>query len=176
MHRAKAIDWLAHIVAVHRIENRGVFFMTINIMDRYYANPHTTYHLSEIQLTLVTALMLATKYFEVHAIEIKDCQTLCNDVFTKDQFLKREFAILTAIGCDLDVPHQLEYICYYNRVLKLRMQNENLNSDGIIRYLSDSEILAYDFCKAIICDEYFLNEKLSLVTASSMILSFTLVE
>lgn len=38
MHRAKAIDWLAMLVNTLKIENRGIVFMTVNIMDRYYSN------------------------------------------------------------------------------------------------------------------------------------------
>lgn len=56
------------------------------------------------------------------------------------------------------------------------MQNEGLVSNSIILILRDSETLAYDFCKAILCDENFLKDNVSLISASSLYIALKLVE
>ena len=84
--------------------------------------------------------------------------------------------MISAIECNLDTPHLLDFISYYYRMIKFRMQSEGVVSDSILKYLIDSETLAYDFCKALICDEYFLKEKFSLLSASAIFMALMLVD
>lgn len=120
--------------------------------------------------------MIATKYLEVVPINVSDCLAISsNKLYSADHFLKKELQILITLECNLDVPHLLTFTTFFTRMIKLRIQNESWGSDLILNYLLETEILSYDFCKALICNEYFLKEKLSLLSASSIFIALKLV-
>lgn len=157
-----------------KIEDRGIFFMSVNLMDRYFTNIETPFDQNDMFLTLITSLMISSKYFEVYPLDISDCIKMSGYNFSKDAFLKKESQIISAIQCNLDMPHLLDFNCFFFKVMKLRMQDEDLVSDKIIKFLAETETLAYDFCKAFVSIHEFLTTKLSYLSVSSLFLAFQL--
>ena len=76
--RAAVIDWLFEVGTKMNIEDRGVLFQAINLMDRFYDCQTTSLPARDLQLTAVTALFIASKNLEVDPIHLDACvKDLC---------------------------------------------------------------------------------------------------
>ena len=66
-------------------------FLTINLIDRFLACQ--TVARKNLQLVGITAMMLASKYEEIWAPEVKDFVYISDKAYTKDQVLDMVFRL-----------------------------------------------------------------------------------
>ena len=66
-------------------------FLTINLIDRFLACQ--TVARKNLQLVGITAMMLASKYEEIWAPEVKDFVYISDKAYTKDQVLDMVFKL-----------------------------------------------------------------------------------
>jgi hypothetical protein len=82
--RASVIDWLFEVGTKLGIDDKSVIFQCVNLMDRFYESQITQLPQSDLQLTAVTALFVASKNLEVDPLDLKTCcVTLCFNKFAK---------------------------------------------------------------------------------------------
>jgi hypothetical protein len=92
--RAAVIDWLFEVGTKLNIDDKGVMFQAVNLMDRFYDNSKEQFSSKDLQLTAVTSLFLASKNIEVDPLELQLCiKTLCFNKYSRGQFLAKESAI-----------------------------------------------------------------------------------
>ncbi|CUG88243.1 CYC2-like cyclin, putative [Bodo saltans] len=101
------VDWLVdvHIKFRHLPET---FFLAIDIIDRYLAVSKSTR--STLQLVGITAMLLAGKYEEIYARDIKDCIHISANTYTRDDILKMERGICAALQFRLTVPTPFPFL------------------------------------------------------------------
>jgi hypothetical protein len=145
-------------------------------MDRFYNHIDVSLPTSDLQLTSVTCLWIISKYLEVEPMDIKHCAKLTAYQIPKTSFVNRETEVIASVQCYLDVTTVLDFHSFFFKLLKLRMQNDNLVSNLVIRLLAEVEILSYDICRAMITDVDFVKEKPSLLSATSIFLALTLAD
>lgn len=68
--RASVVDWLFEVGTKLQIEDKGVIFQAINLMDRYYDKQPKSMPTKDLQLTAVTALFIASKNLEVDPLDL----------------------------------------------------------------------------------------------------------
>jgi len=82
--RASVIDWLFEVGTKLNIEDKGVIFQAINLMDRYYDKQIQSLPTKDLQLTAVTSLFIASKNLEVDPLDLQTCaKTLCFNKYSK---------------------------------------------------------------------------------------------
>ena len=82
--RAILVDWLVEVHLKFKLTPETLF-LTTNLIDRFLAlHPVTRKHL---QLVGVTAMLIASKYEEIWAPEVKDFVYISDNAYDKDQIL-----------------------------------------------------------------------------------------
>ncbi len=64
--RAHLIDWLLHVCDVLTKDDQTVAYVAVSLMDRYFKEtPLANMDQAQVQLTGLTGLFMASKYFEI---------------------------------------------------------------------------------------------------------------
>lgn len=117
--RASVVDWLFEVGTKLQIEDKGVIFQAINLMDRYYDKQPKSMPTKDLQLTAVTALFIASKNLEVDPLDLQTCaKTLCFNKYAKSLFLKKEADVRKATKYENESPTVLDFIMFYIRMVK----------------------------------------------------------
>jgi hypothetical protein len=82
--RASVIDWLFEVGTKLAIDDKGVIFQAVNLMDRFYDKAKESLPVKDLQLTAVTSLFIASKNLEVDPLDLNTCcKTLCFNKYSK---------------------------------------------------------------------------------------------
>lgn len=110
--RSILIDWLIEVHLKFKLMPETMY-LTVNLIDRFLEK--TPISRRNLQLVGVTAMLLASKYEEIFAPEVRDFVYITDQAYTKEQILRMEAAMLTAVDFKLSVPTSYMFI---NRYLK----------------------------------------------------------
>ncbi len=137
--RAILIDWLIEVHLKFKLLPETLF-LTVNIIDRYLEKkviPRT-----KLQLVGVTSMLIASKYEEIYAPEVKDFVYITDKAYTKDEILRMEFSILTALDFCINTPSPFRFIERFTKVAKADSPLFNLT-----RYLIELPLIEYKMLK-----------------------------
>lgn len=112
--RAILIDWLIEVHLKFKLLPETLF-LTVNIIDRYLEKV-TDIHRTKLQLVGVTAMLIASKYEEIYAPEVRDFVYITDKAYTKEEILKMEQNILYALDFNLTFPSSLRFLERYCKV------------------------------------------------------------
>eukprot|EP00758_Cryptobia_borreli_P006164 Tbor_TRINITY_DN5097_c1_g1::TRINITY_DN5097_c1_g1_i1::g.14008::m.14008/K05868/CCNB1; G2/mitotic-specific cyclin-B1 len=99
--RAIVVDWLVDVMQKFRL-HAETFYLAVEIMDCYLAVATTTR--SQLQLVGITSLLLAAKYEEMWAPDLRECVKITANTYNRDDILKMERAIAGALQFRFTVP------------------------------------------------------------------------
>lgn len=115
--RARMVDWMCEVlnIAFQNICSDQTFFLAVSIMDRYIealGNHGNVFKSSELHITGVTCMFIASKYEDVHPLLMK---TVFNKIghskIPVESILRKEQDILRTIGFRIGgAPTPLEII------------------------------------------------------------------
>ena len=88
--RGILLEWICHVHNRFKLLPETLF-LAINIVDCY--TEKNSFELNQYQLIGIGALLIASKYEEYYAPEIRDFIKVSNDLYTKNQILKIESLI-----------------------------------------------------------------------------------
>lgn len=110
--RTILVDWL---VQVHLKFNllQETLYLTISIMDRYLAKQEIPK--SKLQLVGVTAMLVASKYEEMYAPEVKDFVYITDKLYTSGKILQMEMHMLQELDYSFGNPLCLHFLRRYSR-------------------------------------------------------------
>lgn len=108
--RAILIDWLVEVHLKFKLMPETLF-LTTNLIDRFLAKQHVTR--KNLQLVGVTAMLIASKYEEIWAPEVRDFVYISDRAYSKDQILAMEKLILNTLKFDLTVPTPNTFLCRF---------------------------------------------------------------
>ncbi|KAJ4824118.1 hypothetical protein Tsubulata_008865 [Turnera subulata] len=108
--RAILVDWL---IEVHRKFELmpETLYLTINIIDRFLAVKVVPRR--ELQLVGMSAMLIASKYEEIWAPEVKDFVSISDNAYMREQVLAMEKAILGKLEWYLTVPTLYVFLVRY---------------------------------------------------------------
>ena len=144
-------------------------------MDRFYDLTTEIFPAKDLQLTAVSALFLASKNFEVDPIDLSTCvKTLCFNKYSRQQFLQKETSIQKLTMFENESPSVLDFIMFYLRLIKQKLQQSMNSLDSTSDFLIDVQTIAYDLCKSILIDASMLKYRPSVLGAATIYLGFQL--
>ena len=105
--RAILIDWLVDVHLRFKLVPETMF-LTVYIIDKYMEKK--TMKRSDLQLLGVTSMLLASKYEEIYAPEVKDFEYITDKAYTKSMILEMETEILVALDFEVTFPSSYRFL------------------------------------------------------------------
>jgi len=108
--RAILIDWLVEVHLKFKLMSETLF-LTTNLIDRFLTKDSVSR--KNLQLVGVTAMLLAAKYEEIWAPEVRDFVYISDKAYNRQQILDMEKKILNRLGFNLTVPTPFHFLARY---------------------------------------------------------------
>jgi cyclin B len=133
--RAILIDWLIEVHHKFKLVPETLF-LTVNILDRYL-DKHTIER-NRLQLLGVGAMLIACKYEEIYAPEIRDFVYITDKAYSKEEIIAIEFEILRVLEFNVTVVSSYRFMERYARLVSLEDRGSHL-----ARYLIELALVEY---------------------------------
>lgn len=111
--RAILLDWLEEVHVKFKLMPETLY-LTANLIDRFLEKKIVIR--SKLQLVGVTAMLIASKYEEIYAPEVRDFVYITDKAYTREQILAMEATMLNTLDFRVSVPTVLVFL---NRYLKV---------------------------------------------------------
>lgn len=103
-------DWLVEVHLKFKLMPETLF-LTCNLIDRFLeAKPVTR---KNLQLVGVTAMLIASKYEEIWAPEVRDFVYISDKAYTREQILAMEKLMLNTLHFNLTLPTSYSFLARY---------------------------------------------------------------
>ena len=99
-------------------------------------------------------------------------KTICFNKYSKPQFLTKEAEIRRATYYENEAPTTLDFLMFYLRFLKRRVQVSMEYRPEIDVFLQDLQTIAYDLSKSLMIDASLLKYKPSILSITLVNLGF----
>eukprot|EP00878_Enallax_costatus_P017432 GHUV01018309.1.p1 GENE.GHUV01018309.1~~GHUV01018309.1.p1 ORF type:complete len:236 (+),score=89.03 GHUV01018309.1:993-1700(+) len=139
--RAILIDWLVEVHLKFKLMPESLF-LTINLIDRYLAVRPVTR--KNLQLVGVTAMLVAAKYEEIWAPEVRDFVYISDKAYTRKQILDTEKDMLQALGYNLSLPTSYQFLA---RLLKAANVHYEKNLALFVAYCAELCLIDHGMLK-----------------------------
>jgi hypothetical protein len=107
--RAVLIDWLIGVhLQFHLLQE--TLYTTVAILDRYLQHDVKKISRSKLQLVGVASMLIAAKYEEIYAPEVKDFVYITDRAYSERDILRMEIRILSVLNFDLGRPLPLHFL------------------------------------------------------------------
>ena len=114
--RGILIDWLVEVHLKFKLLPETLF-LTVNLIDRFLELKQIMRN--RVQLVGVTAMLIACKYEEIYAPEVRDFVYITDKAYTKEEILQMENDMLATLEYNITVPSPIKYLEIYSYYLKL---------------------------------------------------------
>lgn len=108
--RSILVDWLVEVHFKFKLQT-ATLYLCINLIDRYL-NLESILR-GKLQLVGVAALFIACKFEEVYPPEVRDFVYITDNAYNREQVLKMETSILTALNYEVLVPTVHHFLSRY---------------------------------------------------------------
>lgn len=137
--RGILIDWLVEVHLKFKLLPETLF-LTVNLIDRYLER--RLIMRNRLQLVGVTAMLIACKYEEIYAPEVRDFVYITDKAYSREEILSMENELLSALDYNVTVPSSFRYLEIYNYFLKV-----DESSFMFCRYLLELFLIDYKMLK-----------------------------
>ncbi|KAI5072585.1 hypothetical protein GOP47_0012691 [Adiantum capillus-veneris] len=151
--RAVLIDWLIEVHYKYKLMPETLF-LTTNLIDQYLALKSVERKC--LQLVGMTAMLIASKYEEIWAPEIKDLILISDSAYSRQQILDMEKVMLNVLRFNLCIPTPYMFLVRF------------LKAAGADRQMS---LLAFYFVELCLVDYAMLGFLPSMLAASAVYLA-----
>jgi len=111
--RAILVDWLVDVHRKYKLRAETLF-LTVSIVDRYLELRVTAQR--HLQLVGVTAMLVAAKFEEVYPPQIKDVVYVTDKAYSREEILKMEVSMLTALQFKICRPTAVNFLERYQLI------------------------------------------------------------
>lgn len=112
--RGILVGWLIEVHLKFKLLPETLF-LTINLIDRY-TEKGSLIARTQYQLVGVTAMLIASKYEEIYAPEIKDFAFITDDAYTRIDILAMEQTMLRTLDFNLTAPSPYRFLERYAKL------------------------------------------------------------
>eukprot|EP00899_Mesostigma_viride_P017956 jgi/Mesvir1/26161/Mv06860-RA.1 len=137
--RAILLDWLVEVHLKFKLMPETLY-LTQNVIDRYLSQKPVTRR--NLQLVGVTAMLVAAKYEEIWAPEVRDFVYISDRAYQRDQIINMERSMLNALKFHLTVATPYPFILRFCKVATAERVVEVIAS-----FLSELAIIDYGMIK-----------------------------
>lgn len=138
--RAILINWLFQIQSKFELLPETLY-LTINIIDRYLEK-NSDYPLRKYQLVGVTAMLIASKYEEIYAPEIRDFLHITKKMFSYEDVIEVENKILSTLKFDLLTASPYIFLVRFHLI-----SGDNMKLFYLSQLFLELSLLSYDVMK-----------------------------
>ena len=138
--RAILVDWLVEVHLKFKLMPETLF-LTHNLIDRFLEKKVVSR--KNLQLVGVTAMLLASKYEEIWAPEVRDFVYISDKAYTREQILSMEKDMLNQLGFHLTVPTPYQFMSRFFKAANADKQFQLLASFIVESSLPDYSMLKY---------------------------------
>lgn len=136
--RAILVDWLVDVHLKFKLMPETLH-LTLSLIDRFLAVKQVTRR--HLQLVGVTAMLVAAKYEEIWAPEVRDFVYISDRAYTRDQILQMEKIMLNALRFHLAVPTPH---CFLSRCLRASGDADDREAVALANYLVELSLPDYE--------------------------------
>ncbi|KAK9832854.1 hypothetical protein WJX81_008037 [Elliptochloris bilobata] len=119
--RAILVDWLVEVHLKFKLMPETLF-LTTNLIDRFLELKPVTR--KNLQLVGVTAMLIASKYEEIWAPEVRDFVYISDRAYTRDQILAMEKLMLNTLRFNLTVPTPFNFLARFLKAAGVHAEPE----------------------------------------------------
>lgn len=138
--RAILIDWLVEVHLKFKLYPETLY-LTVNLIDRFLEKEEVMRQ--HLQLVGVTAMLIASKYEEIYAPEVRDFVYITDKAYTKEQILSMEYKMLTTMNFNITTPSSYRFL---ERIYKLCPEADE-RVFNLSRYLVELSLVEYRMLK-----------------------------
>lgn len=138
--RAILIDWLVEVHLKFKLYPETLY-LTVNLIDRYLEKE--VVNRQHLQLVGVTSMLIASKYEEIYAPEVRDFVYITDRAYTKEEILKKEWEMLTKMEFNITAPSSYRFL---ERIYKLCPEADE-KIFNLSRYLIELSLVEYRMLK-----------------------------
>jgi cyclin B len=135
------IDWLIEVHLKFKLEPETLF-LTVNIIDRFLQRRAVT--LKKLQLVGCAAMLLASKYEEIYAPEVRDFVYISDQAYSREQILAMETIMLNNLDFNLTCPSSLRFT---DRLCKVIKKSTDELFKAHVHYFLELTLQDYNFIK-----------------------------
>ncbi|XP_077445709.1 G2/mitotic-specific cyclin-B3 [Stigmatopora argus] len=151
--RAILVDWLVEVQENFELYHETLY-LAVKLTDHFLAR--TPVARQSLQLLGSAALMIACKFEERNPPCVEDFVYICDDTYSKEQFLSMESRIFSALGFDIGIPIAYSFLRRYAKCAGVGM---------------DTLTLARYYCELSLMDAELARERASLLAAACLLLA-----
>lgn len=133
------VDWLVEVHLKFKLRPETLF-LTVNLIDRFLERRAVSR--TKLQLVGCTAMLIASKYEEIYAPEVRDFVYISDKAYTRDQILAMESIMLNTLGFHVTVPSILRFCERFSKVGRL-----DEKTTAFAKYLIELTLQDYKFLK-----------------------------
>ncbi len=112
-YRAKMVDWMVEVLTTFKCTDQ-TFFLAVALMDRYFKKTESKLTSSDLHITGITAMFVASKYEDIIPLLMKTVvQKIGHGKFQQRTFEDKEIDILQALEFRVGAPTSLEHLDRY---------------------------------------------------------------
>ena len=137
--RAILVDWLIEVHFKFKLLPETLF-LSVNLIDRYLEKCDVLR--TKLQLVGVSAMLIACKYEEIYAPEVRDFVYITDKAYTKEEILEMENLMLSALDFNITAPSSLRFQERYAKIAKV-----NTKQFSLARYLIELPLIEYRMLK-----------------------------
>lgn len=111
--RGILVDWIIEVHLKFKLLPETLF-LTVSLIDRYLEK--TQIMRTKLQLVAVSAMLIASKYEEIYAPEVRDFVFITDNAYTKEEILAMEMSILTSLQFSITTPSAFRFLERFSKV------------------------------------------------------------
>lgn len=139
--RSILIDWLVDVHLKFKLVPETLY-LTVNLIDRFLMVKSVSR--KHLQLVGVTAMLVASKYEEIWAPEVRDFVYISDRAYNRDQILNMEKIMLNSLKFNLTVPTHYHFL---HRFLKVAGLADNADALNYATYLVELALPDYSMLR-----------------------------
>lgn len=134
------IDWLVEVHIKFKLQPETLY-LTVNLIDRFLERRAVSR--TKLQLVGCSAMLIAAKYEEIYAPEVRDFVYISDQAYNRDQILAMEGIMLNCLGFFVTAPTALRFAERLFRVSKVSPETENYIRFLMELTMQDAKFLRY---------------------------------
>lgn len=156
--RSILVDWLVGVHLKFTL-NPETLFLSLNLLDRYLER--SVIDRNQLQLVGVTSMLIASKYEDIYAPEVKDFEYITDRAYSKIEILEMERMILKTLEFNVTTPSALRFLERYTGLAGFEERAVNMAKYLIELPLTEYKMLKYSPSLVAASSVYLTNKLLN---------------
>jgi len=135
--RQVLVDWLVEMQESFQLAHETLYLAVV-MTDLYMSKRDV--RRDEMQLIGATAILLSSKFYERYPPYLDDLVFVCDEAYSREQFLETEMKLITALNFDINLPVSYLFLRRYAKAMKFTMPQLTL-----ARYVLELSLMEYQF-------------------------------